>query len=146
MKGLNRAFFIGHLGHDPELRSSASGLALLKVSIATPASRKVNETWIDTPDWHRLTLFGQEAEFLGRYAKKGDSLAVECSIRPSRWTDKEGQTHHEVSLVVDRVLWLSSRARTGQEDALEQQHQAEIEAALDPRLHPQPEMDTHVPF
>ena len=105
--GLNKAYLIGTIGHEPELRTTAQGLPIAKVSLSTPHARKVDDAWIDTPDWHRLTLFNREAEHVARYAHKGDTLAVECAIRPQKWADKDGITHYEVALVVDRVLWLS---------------------------------------
>ena len=112
MNGLNKAYLIGNIGHEPELRTSASGKPILKVNIATPFARKVDDAWIDAPDWHRLTLFDRNAEYVGRHAHKGDGLAVECAIRPNKWTDKENVVHHEVNLIVERVLWLSSRKTT----------------------------------
>lgn len=111
MKGLNRAYLIGNIGQDPELRTTAAGKHFLKLSVATPHGRKVGEEWVETPDWHRLTLFGQQAEYVARYAKKGDLLAVECAIRPGKWTDKDNVVHSEVNLIVDRVLMLQGRNR-----------------------------------
>ena len=111
MKGLNRAYLIGNIGQDPELRTTAAGKQLLKLSLATPHGRKVGEEWVETPDWHRLTLFGQQAEYVARYARKGDLLAVECAIRPNKWTDKENVVHFQVDLIVDRVLMLQGRNR-----------------------------------
>ena len=116
MKGLNKAYLIGHIGQDPELRTTASGKQLLKLSIATPNGKRVNDEWVDMPDWHRLTLFDKQAEYVATYAKKGDVLAVECAIRPNKWTDKDNVVRYEVSLLVDRVLWLNGRGR-GASDA-----------------------------
>ena len=84
---------------------------MLKLNVATPSARKVNDTWVDTPDWHRLTFFGKTAEYVARTAHKGDLIAVECVIRPSKWTDREQVTRYDVSLVVDRLLALHSRSR-----------------------------------
>lgn len=109
MKGLNRAYLIGHVGHDPELRNTATGLPCLKLSLGTPNEQKVGEEWVNTPDWHHITAFGKDAEFLSRVASKGDILAVECVIRPNRWTDKESRIHYDVSLVVERILWVQSK-------------------------------------
>ena len=111
MHGLNKAYLIGHIGQDPEIRTTANGRQLVKLSLATPHRRKVGEEWVDTPDWHRLTLFDANATFIGAYAKKGDGLAVECSLRPNKWTDKDNVAHYEVNLVVDRVLWLNGKHR-----------------------------------
>lgn len=109
MNGLNKAYLIGNLGADPEIRAAASGLAVTRVSLATPGRRKVGEGWVDEPDWHRVTFFGRDAEYVARYAKKGATLAVECAVRPHRWTDKEGKTRFEVNLVAERVLWMNNR-------------------------------------
>lgn len=111
MKGLNKAYLIGHIGQDPEVRTTATGKQLVKLSLATSNNRKVNDAWVDTPDWHRLTMFDKTAEFIGTHARKGDVLAVECTIRPNKWTDKENVVHYEVSLLVDRVLWLNGKHR-----------------------------------
>lgn len=109
MNGLNKVYLIGNLGHEPELRASGTGVPILKVSLATPGRRKVGDTWVDEPDWHRLTLFQRDAEYVARYAHKGDPLAVECALRPRKWSDKDGRTHYETDLVVERVCWLGSR-------------------------------------
>jgi single-strand DNA-binding protein len=111
MRGLNKAYFIGNIGHEPELRTTANGKPLLKLNIATRSARKVNDTWVEQPDWHRLTIFGKNAEWIARAAHKGDMIAVDCVVRPNRWTDKDGRNHNEIDLVVERVLWLNQRNR-----------------------------------
>jgi single-strand DNA-binding protein len=111
MRGLNKAFLIGNIGHEPELRTATNGTPVLKLNVATPSARKVNDAWVDSPDWHRLTFFGKTAEYVARTAHKGDLIAVECVIRPSKWTDREQVTRYDVSLVVDRLLALHSRSR-----------------------------------
>lgn len=111
MKGLNKAYIIGHIGQDPELRTTANGKHVLKLSVATPGRKKVGEEWQDSPEWHRLTVFDQQAEFLSRYAHKGDGIAAECSLHPNKWTDRDGVTRYEVGIYLDRVLWLNGRSR-----------------------------------
>ena len=111
MSGMNRAFLLGHLGQDPELRTTQSGMTMLKVSLATPHAKKVNDEWVETPDWHRITVFGKDAEYIGRVAHKGTLLGVECAIRPSKWTDKNGNTQYGVELVVDKVICCIPKGR-----------------------------------
>ena len=55
MLGLNKAYFIGRVGRDPDLKSSSKGNPFAHVTIAVP-NRKQQEdgTWQDSPDWHRL--------------------------------------------------------------------------------------------
>ena len=112
MNGLNKAYFIGHLGRNPEPRTTKSGQTVASISLATPHSRKEGENWVDSPDWHRLTAFGKTAENLLRNAHVGDTMAVECVIRPSRWTDKEGQVRYDVNLYIERILWIAQKRRS----------------------------------
>jgi single-strand DNA-binding protein len=113
MNGLNRAYFIGNLGRDPETRTTRNDSIVVSLTLATPHVRKDGEGWVDTPDWHRLTAFGKTAEMLLRNAHKGDTMAVECVVRPNRWTDKEGQPRYDVNLYVERVLWISRKRTAG---------------------------------
>lgn len=132
MKGLNKVYLIGYIGQSPELRRSANGTSVLKLSVATPNVRKINDEWVDTPDWHRLTAFGHDADYLSRFGRKGSSVALECYLKQSRWTDREGRVHNDVEIVIDRVLWLGTRnhkpAEAGAEQAGEGAEQAGAEA------------------
>ena len=76
MNGMNRVILIGHIGSDPEVRSTASGKRVVRLSIATNNARKVDGSWVDSTDWHRVVAFDRTADFLGRFARKGDLLAV----------------------------------------------------------------------
>lgn len=111
MRGLNKAYLIGHIGHDPEIRATPNGTQVLKLSLATNHARKVGDEWIEQPDWHRITFFNKEAEYVARAAHKGDVLAVECTLKPRKWTDKQNVVHYGVDLVVDKILWLNTSRR-----------------------------------
>jgi single-strand DNA-binding protein len=106
MKGLNRAYLMGNVGQKPEVRVTATGQRVTKVSLATPFSEKIGDEWIEKPDWHRLTAYDDIADYLAKYADRGSMMAVECTIKPSKWVDEDNITHYEVNLIIDRVLWL----------------------------------------
>jgi single-strand DNA-binding protein len=111
MNGMNRVILIGHIGTDPEVRSTAAGKRVVRLSVATHNARKVDGAWVDGADWHRVVAFDRTAEFLGRFARKGDLLAVDCVLRPRKWEDANGKTQYDVNIVVDRVAALHSRTR-----------------------------------
>lgn len=134
--GMNRAFLLGHLGQDPELRTTQSGQSMLKLSVATPHAKKVNDEWVETPDWHRITLWGKDAEYVARVAHKGALLGVECAVRPNKWTDKNGNVQYGVELVVDRVICCIPKNRSAVVEA--------DSAAVPPRA-PQPSSE-EIPF
>lgn len=103
MNSLNRAIFIGHLGADPESRATSTGTLIALVNIATTSSRKSGTEWVESTDWHRLTAFEKNAEFLLRYARKGALLAVDCTVKPSSWTDAKGVKHYVTNLVIQKI-------------------------------------------
>ena len=107
MTSLNKAYFIGHLGRTPERRTGPSGATVVRISLATKRLARVDDTTVETTEWHRLTANGPTAEHLAT-RQKGDTLAVECTIRPNRWTDSEGHEHHDVTFVIERVLWCTT--------------------------------------
>ena len=105
MKELNRAFLIGSVEQEPEVKTTASGGSKLKLGLVVSGNTSA------APDVYRLSIFGQEAEFLGRFAHKGDTLGVECRLQPGRWVDRDGNAHDTLDLVVERVLLLENRSK-----------------------------------
>ena len=89
---LNRAELIGRLGRDPDLRYTQEGKAIAKLALATTdafkdlaSGRKKEHT-----EWHRVVLFGRQAEIAGEYLKKGSLAYVDGRLRTRRWKNKEG--------------------------------------------------------
>lgn len=115
MNGLNRVYLIGHLGADPESRSTSSGTNVARLSLATPRRVKRGDQWVEESDWHRLTAFGRTADFLVQYGRKGSALAVEATLRTNKWTDRDNQTRTEVQIIIDTVLYLRE-PRGGSDD------------------------------
>jgi single-strand DNA-binding protein len=110
MASVNKVILVGTLGRDPELRYMPSGDALASFSIAT------NDTWKDKSgqkqertEWHRISLFGKQAEIAGQYLKKGSSVYLEGRLQTRKWSDKEGVERQTTEIVADRMQMLGSR-------------------------------------
>lgn len=77
-RGVNKVILIGNLGQDPEVRYMPSGDAMVNLTVAT------SETWRDKAtgeqkektEWHRVSVFGKTAEFIGEYARKGTKFML----------------------------------------------------------------------
>ena len=104
---MNRAYLLGTIGADVELRASLSGLPLVSVSLAVSNVRTVDGVSIDVPDWHRLTAHGDIALHLASVGRKGARLAVEATLRPVKWNDARGSVHRDIQLHVERVISVS---------------------------------------
>ncbi len=82
MASVNKVILLGNLGRDPETRYTTGGDAVTNLNIAT------SEQWKDKggekqerTEWHRVVLFGRQAEVAGEYLKKGRSVYIEGRLQ-----------------------------------------------------------------
>ena len=113
MSGLNRVMLIGRLGKDPEIKYSQNGMAVCNFSMAT------SENWTDKQgekqervEWHRVCVFGKQAEILEKYLQKGSQVYIEGRLQ-TRSYDKEGQTHYTTEVVVTGFTFLGGGQQSG---------------------------------
>ena len=118
MASVNKVILIGNLGRDPETRYTTGGDAITNLNIAT------SEQWKDKSgekqertEWHRVVLFGRQAEIAGEYLKKGRSVYIEGRLQTRKYTDKDGVEKYSTEIVGDRMQLLGSRDGAGGGDA-----------------------------
>ncbi len=106
-----KASIIGNLGSDPEMRYSAGGAPFLRFNVASNFRARTPEgEWQDRTEWVRVTVFGQRAETLSQYLKKGGRVYVEGRLEARPWTDQQGQVRAGLEVVASDVEFMSSRA------------------------------------
>ena len=109
MAGVNKAIILGHLGRDPELKYLQNGQPVCKLNIAT--SRKYtnkNNEPVEETEWHRVSVWGKQAEHCNNYLTKGRQVYVEGRLRTSSY-DKDGQKHYTTEIVADTVQFIGGR-------------------------------------
>jgi single-strand DNA-binding protein len=104
MASVNKVILLGNLGRDPETRYTTGGDAVTNLNIAT------SEQWKDKSgekqertEWHRVVLFGRQAEVAGEYLKKGRSVYIEGRLQTRKYTDKDGVETYSTEIVADRM-------------------------------------------
>ena len=109
MASVNKVILVGNLGADPEKRFLGSGAAVTNFRIAT------SERWNDKQgnkqertEWHRIVVYGPQAEACEKYLSKGRPVYVEGSIRTRQWEDKQGVTKYMTEIIAQRVQFLGS--------------------------------------
>lgn len=143
MASVNKAIIIGNLGRDPEMRYLPNGNPVTNVAIATSQKGKDGT---EHTQWHRCVAYEKLAEIIGQYAKKGQPIYVEGSIRYGKFTNKDGVEQHTTDIIINQVQLLGSR-QDG--DQRQPQHPAQRQA---PRQAPQQpaggfdDMDGDIPF
>ena len=108
MASINKVLLLGNLGRDPELRSTPKGNKVLNFPMATSRRWKDRETEQvhDETDWHRIVVWGRQAEVLSEYLKKGSQVHVEGRIQTRSWSDSEGAKRYTTEIVASRIQML----------------------------------------
>tara|TARA_R110001599_G_scaffold61420_1_gene170795 strand:+ start:924 stop:1331 length:408 start_codon:yes stop_codon:yes gene_type:complete len=104
---MNKVIITGNLGQKPEVRKAASGLSICNFSVATNERVKKGEEWVDHTEWHRIVVFGKQAESCAQFLDKGSKVAVEGKLRTSSYEDKEGNPRKSTEIISDRVEFMS---------------------------------------
>ncbi|MFQ5876083.1 MAG: single-stranded DNA-binding protein [Acidobacteriota bacterium] len=107
MASLNKVILIGNLGRDPEVRYTQNGTAVANFTLAT------NEVWTDRSgerqertEWHRIVVWGKQAEIVKEHLSKGKQVYVEGSLQTRQWDDREGNKRTTTEIRANRVLML----------------------------------------
>ena len=105
---MNTICLMGRLTADPELRSTQSGVAVTSFTLAverdyTPKGQDKQADFIPVVAWR------QTAEFVCRYFRKGQRIALQGSLQSRSYTDKDGNKRTAYEVVADNVFFAESK-------------------------------------
>ena len=107
MASVNKVILLGNLGRDPEVRFTQGGTPVANFTMATtdrwsdPSGEKKEKT-----EWHRIVVWGKQAEIAGEYLKKGRPVFVEGSLQTREWTDRDGNKRYTTEVRAQRLQLL----------------------------------------
>ena len=108
-RGVNTVILVGHIGKDPEMSYTPSGLAIAKFSLATSEKRKDDTgSYVDKTEWHRIVMFGKVAEVAGQYLSKGSLIYLEGKLSYGSY-DKDGVKHYTTDIIGNSMQMLSGK-------------------------------------
>ncbi len=105
---MNKALLTGRITKDPEIRYTSNGTANLLFTLAVDSTQR-------DANGNRQAFFiscvawGQQADFMSRYVRKGNMLAITGRIQTRSYQDQGGQTHYVTEVVVESVENLTPR-------------------------------------
>lgn len=109
---LNKVILIGRLGRDPELRYTVNGTPVVNFPLAT------SDSYVDKDgnrqektEWHKIVVWGKQAETVANYLGKGRLIYVEGSLQTRKWTDNQGQDRFTTEIRAQRVVFLDSQVQ-----------------------------------
>lgn len=111
---MNKVIIVGRLGKDPELRYTASQTPVTTLAVATTEYRtSATGEKQENTEWHRITVWGRQAENVSKYLSKGSLALYEGSLKTNSWEDQNGQKRYSTEIVAARVQFLSPKQNSG---------------------------------
>lgn len=108
----NSITIAGNIGQQPELRITASGMAVVDFTVATTHGKDEKKK----TSWFNVVCFGKTAENVAASVNKGDSVIVMGRMEQDEYTKKDGTKGKSTRLVADEVgasmrwdVWLKDR-------------------------------------
>lgn len=131
MSGLNKVMLIGRLGRDPEIRYSSNNTPICNFSLATSERIRKGDNFEEKTEWHRIVVFGNQAENASKFLKKGSLVFVDGKIQSRTYQDKDGNDRNVFEIIANSVNFLDQKdaASTPQSERTYQQVPKDSEPA-----------------
>ena len=105
---INRVVISGNLTRDPEVRTTASGMAVMSLGVAVNDRQKNKQTgeYEDYANFIDCAMFGERAAKISQYLSKGSKVTVEGKLHYSSW-EKDGQKRSKIEVFIDDLDFMS---------------------------------------
>ncbi len=114
MSSLNRVYLMGNLTRDPELRHTASGVAVSDLGIAvSDAYRNKEGSLVERTCFADAVVWGRQAETCCQYLRKGAGVLLEGRLQLDQWETEAGEKRSRLRVCADRVQFLPRSKREG---------------------------------
>lgn len=132
---MNSIQLIGRLTADVELKQTTSGISVCQFNLAVDRPRVK-----DTTDFIPCVAWRGTAEFICKYFKKGNKIALNGVLTSRKWEDNEGNKRTVYEVLAENVEFCESKQTSVAE--------AENEAARERMTSPAPSVydDSDLPF
>lgn len=105
---MNMVAIIGRLTNSVELKATTSGVSVASFTIAvdrkyTPKGQERQTDFINCVAWRGT------AEFISKWFKKGDMIAVTGELQTSDYTDKDGNKRKKYEVVIDNAYFCGKK-------------------------------------
>ena len=106
---MNNVVLVGRLTRDPELRTTPSGMAVTRFTIAV-SQNFTNKNGERGADFINCSAWGRQADNISKYCRKGSLVSAEGRIRTSSYDAQDGTKRYTTEVVCETVNFLSTRS------------------------------------
>jgi len=102
---MNKVQLIGRLTKDPELRFTKSNIAVANYSIAVNDGygEKQQTQFINVSTW------GKSGEFVSKYFKKGQAIAIVGRLNSNNYEDKNGNKRYSLEVITEDIEFIGDK-------------------------------------
>ncbi len=104
---MNNVTLIGRMVKDPEVRSTTSGISVCTFTIAV--DRRYKSEGQPEVDFIPIVAWRSTADFVSKYFRKGNRIALTGSIQIRSWEDKDGNKRYATEVIADGVEFCESK-------------------------------------
>ena len=112
---LNVVVLTGRLTADPELKTTQSGVSVCSFCIAVERRYKSGEDRVS--DFINIVSWRSSAEFVSKYFKKGQMIAIEGSIQTRKYQDNDGNNRTAFEVLANNVQFADFGKRENKQNA-----------------------------
>jgi len=102
---INQVTIVGRLTRDPEKKALPNGTSVVNASVATSRTWKdKNGQKQEDAEFHNVVAFGNTADIMAQYLKKGQLVGVIGRLQTRSWDDKDsGKKMYRTEIVVEQM-------------------------------------------
>jgi len=106
---MNKVILMGRLTRDPEVRYTQTNNTLV-ASFSLAVNRRFAKQGEErNADFINIVAWNKTGEFVSKYFKKGQQVAVVGRLQTRTWDDEQGQKHYVTEVVAEEVYFADSK-------------------------------------
>ena len=107
---MNKAFLVGRLTKDPELRYLSDNTPVVNFTIAINRTF-TNQSGEKQADFINIVVWRKQAENIKKYVAKGSLVGIDGRIQSRSYDNQEGKKVYITEVVADNVQFLDSKGQ-----------------------------------
>jgi single-strand DNA-binding protein len=105
----NKVQLIGNVGQEPIITNLENRKKVVRLSLATNENYKNSNGEKQTnTNWHNIVAWGNTAEIIEKYVRKGKEIAIEGKLTSRSYETKDGEKRYVTEVVVNEILLLGN--------------------------------------
>lgn len=101
---MNKAFIMGRLVRDPEVKTTPAGELVASFSVVTSKKWKDQSgTMQEKAEFHNIVAWKKIADTIGRFCKKGKRVMVEGEIQTRDWQGQDGVKKYRTEIIARNI-------------------------------------------